>query len=480
MRDFAGAGLIGRRRWMTLSPALAVIALCVLMLFAGSWTVEHLGATTASATWAHFELPTLLAHLLVAVSVVTLLTWGLVQQRFMRWLSAVIAIDTLLFFTFCAIGFVAGDVTSQPSRTYAVSELGHSGRFALVDPSGAHQNEFQNLGSPNMNVFTRLPSVQGYGSLINALYGDVTSTHPLYQLNACKLADGVFRQLRLASIAVSTLELATPVSRGTPASLSCLPLQSAEKTQRYFGQMLAVRTIDLVGFRGQSVATGAVWVQLLNAYGKPFGPTLSQPGGGRMSFNFRTFVRDAAGVEIHAASGALIGSTIVHPKGAHVQAYRLTTPFQQALSSPAWQIAKTTGSMTIFRATSLRRSAWLGGEVSASRITDIRNASWGDSWISVKATHPTVLKRSMEWIPGWRATALNETTGKTERVRVVRSGLIQQVTVPTGSWTIHFHYHAPHIEEGLAGTLLGVVTWAAALAWLRGWVPRRRKDKVRA
>ena len=331
-----------------------------------------------------------------------------------------------------------------------------------------------------MNVFTRLPSVQGYGSLINALYGDVTSTHPLYQLNACKLADGVFRQLRLASIAVSTLELATPVSRGTPASLSCLPLQSAEKTQRYFGQMLAVRTIDLVGFRGQSVATGAVRVRLLNAYGKPFGPTIIQPGDGRMSFNFRTFVRDAAGVEIHAASGALIGSTIVHPKGAHVQAYRLTTPFQQALSSPAWQIAKTTGSMTIFHATSLRRSAWLGGEVSTSRITDIRNASWGDSWISVKATHPTVLKRSMEWIPGWRATALNETTGKTERVRVVRSGLIQQVTVPTGSWTIHFHYHAPHIEEGLAGSLLGVVTGAAALAWLRGWVPRRRKDKVRA
>src|SRR5664280_2354564 len=83
MRDFTGAGLIGRRRWMTLSPAFAVIALCVLMLFAGPWTVLRLGATTASAAWAHLELPTLLAHLFVAVGVVTLLMRGRVQQEFM-------------------------------------------------------------------------------------------------------------------------------------------------------------------------------------------------------------------------------------------------------------------------------------------------------------------------------------------------------------------------------------------------------------
>jgi len=331
-----------------------------------------------------------------------------------------------------------------------------------------------------MNVFTRLPSVQGYGSLINALYGDVTSTHPLFQLNACKLANGVFRQLRLASIAVSTLELATPVSHGTPASLSCLPSQSAEKTQRYFGQMLAVRTIDLVGFDGQRVATGMVRARLLNDHGVPFGPTLVKAGDVRMSFNFRRFHREAAGVELHAANGALIGSTIVHPRGVHAQAYRLTTPFQQALSSPSWQIAQTVGSMTIFKATSLRRSAWLGGEVQSSRITNITNASWGDSWVSVTATHPTVLKRSMEWIPGWRATARNDQTGVSERIRVVRSGLIQQVTVPKGSWTIHFHYHAPHIELGLAGSLFGVASWAAGVTWLRVGVRRRRKDKVRA
>jgi len=479
-RDFLGAGLVGRRRWLTLSPALAVTALCVVMLFAGPWTVLHLGATKVTATWAHFELPTLLAHLFVASGAVALLTWGMTRRHLMRWLSGIIALDTLLFFTFCAIGFVAGDVTTQPSRAFAISELGHSGRFALVDPSGAHQNDFENLGSPNMNVFTRLPSVQGYGSLINALYGNVTLTHPRFQLNACKLADGVFRQLRLASIVVSTLELATPVSHGTTASLSCLPLQSAEKTQRYFGQMLDVRTISLVGFDGQIVAAGKVRARLFNAYGKPFGPTLTQPGTVRMSFSFRSFDRAAAGVEFHAATGALIGSTIVQPKGAHAQAYRLTTPFQQALSSLSWQVAHTTGSVTIFKATSLRRSAWLGGNISTSRITNITNASWGDSWISVDATHTTVLKRSMEWIPGWRATALNEKTGKTEHVRVVRSGLIQQVTVPKGSWTIHFHYHAPHIEVGLAGSLLGLVAWVAALSWLRGWVPRRRKEKVRA
>ena len=99
---------------------------------------------------------------------------------------------------------------------------------------------------------------------------------------------------------------------------------------------------------------------------------------------------------------------------------------------------------------------------------------------SVVATHPTVLKRSMEWIPGWRATAVNDRTGRTTTLHVVRSGLIQQVTVPPGAWTVHFHYHAPHVELGLIGSGVGVVALCGASTYLWIWVPRKRKGKVRA
>jgi len=59
-----------------------------------------------------------------------------------------------------------------------------------------------------------------------------------------------------------------------------------------------------------------------------------------------------------------------------------------------------------------------------------------DTWADVRATSPVTLVRSMAYLPGWRATALNTTTGKSEALKVSRNGLIQQVTVPSGEWTI--------------------------------------------
>ena len=82
--------------------------------------------------------------------------------------------------------------------------LGTRGRTALVDQGGAHQHQFQALGVPNMNVFTTLPSVQGYGSLISTIYDNSTGTHPQAAIDPCRLADGTFTQLRLAAIAVCT------------------------------------------------------------------------------------------------------------------------------------------------------------------------------------------------------------------------------------------------------------------------------------
>ncbi|MHB1089290.1 MAG: hypothetical protein ACYC19_11085, partial [Acidimicrobiales bacterium] len=63
---------------------------------------------------------------------------------------------------------------------------------------------------------------------------------------------------------------------------------------------------------------------------------------------------------------------------------------------------------------------------------------------------------------------------------VVRSGLIQQVIVPPGDWTVHFHYHAPHIELGLLGSLLGGLAMLVAWFVLLEWVPRRSKARVRS
>jgi hypothetical protein len=476
-RDFAGAGLEGRRKWVTLSPVLVTAALCVAMLTVGISIVEHLGATAATGYLARDEWPTLVLHLLLALSVVALLLRRQSITRLLRWLSVVAAVDVVLFLTFCSLGFASGDVNPTPPRAPAVAVLGTQGRFALVDPSGSHQDIFEDLGSPNMNVFTKSPSVQGYGSLINELYGNVTGTHPRFNMDPCQLAQGRFSQLRLDTVIVSTNKLSTSLVGAQPPPLRCLPIVRQVNQQRFFGQLLDVRAIVLTGAGGGRVTSGQITAQLLNAKGHAFGAVVTKQGSSRTVFSFARYRERAAGVEVRASFGALITSAKVVPRAG--AAYLLNTPFQQALSSPKWRLVDTTGTMSIFRATTLKSSAYLPRQ-STSRIVKIDDTSWGDSWITVDATAPTLMKRSMEWIPGWRADAVNVRTGQSEKLHVVRSGLIQQVEVPKGDWIVHFHYHAPHIEEGLLGSLVGVVALAGAGAyvWLGG--RSRRSGKVRS
>ena len=201
--------------------------------------------------------------------------------------------------------------------------------------------------------------------------------------------------------------------------------------------------------------------------------------GTTLTFDFASQHESAAGVAITSTSAVLVGSSAVVERGASEATYDLDTPFQEALSSPAWQDEGTVGSLTYFRATTIRASDWLGTHATTSRILKIVNATWGDSWVTIDATHPTVLKRSMEWIPGWRATAVNLVSGEVEKLHVVRSGLIQQVIVPPGTWRVHFHYHAPFIDVGLAGSVGGTLLLLGAILYVCGWVPRRRKGKVR-
>ena len=65
-------------------------------------------------------------------------------------------------------------------------------------------------------MFTRLSSVQGYGSLIDSIYGNATDTHPLFTIGACQLADGAFSSCASTIVVIGANQLATPVTSATP------------------------------------------------------------------------------------------------------------------------------------------------------------------------------------------------------------------------------------------------------------------------
>jgi hypothetical protein len=477
-RDTRSAGLEGRARWITLSPAIAAAALCVAMFVWGGAIVHSVGVEVRASSLARGETLTLALHLVVALAASVLLLRWRRSTRVVGWLLAILAVDVVVFLLFSSTGLIGGSVPVSPSRPSAVSLLGNQGRFALVDESGAHFLQFEELGSPNMNVFTQLPSVQGYGSLIATIYGNVTGTHPVAALNPCSLANGTFAQLRLAVVAVSSSELSTVLGANLPPSNRCLAPEVTPTAQRYFGQLLKVRTISVGGFRDQRVANGPVSIRLLDSNGRAFGPVEVSPGAKTVTFDFPDVGQGAAGFTLSAASGVEVADATVTQARTKSVGYELDTPFQLALSSPSWRLATTVGTLAIFKAARVPGPDWLEGSTKGSRITKVRSVLWGDSWVSVKAAEPVTLVRSMAYLPGWRATALNERTGASVTLTVSHSGLVQKVTVPAGDWTVHFHYHAPYIELGLIVSIASTLLLGAAAGTVLWESRRSRSDKV--
>jgi hypothetical protein len=472
------AGLVGRRRWVTLAPAFVVVVICVAMLGWGPTIVTHLGATAAEAPLARHEWLTLGLHLAIALSAVALVVaWGRLRAPF-RWLGAVLGADLAVFLVFCSTGLFAGYAV-EPSAATARAALGDQGRTALVDIVGTHSREYEALGEANMNVFTRLPSVQGYGSLIATIYGRSTGTHAQEQLNPCELVRGTFKQLRLDAMAVASVKLAPPTSTHYAVAASCLRQRPAPVTNRYFGQVLDVTSISLQGESGAPFANGLFTVTFLGAHGQPV-KTLTEgsPGSDVSSFGTVGSVR-AAGLRVSGTRVAL-GNVTVATAGSHSITYQLNSPFEIALSTPSWRLVSTPGTYSIFRATHVQPADWLLGFRTGAVVSKIRNVAWGDSWVSVTTPQRVELVRSMAFLPGWRATASNAATGASVTLTVDRHGLVQSVNVPPGRWVVHFHYHAPHIEVSVAVSAGATLAWLVGAGWLLTSKRRRATASIRS
>jgi UDP-2,3-diacylglucosamine pyrophosphatase LpxH len=98
--------------------------------------------------------------------------------------------------------------------------------------------------------------------------------------------------------------------------------------------------------------------------------------------------------------------------------------------------------------------------------------------VSVTLAKASALERSEAYLPGWRATAVNDVTGTVDQLKVTRAGLIEKIEVPRGKWVIHFHYHAPYIEVSFAATVVSLALWIGVSSTLLVRRRRKRSDKV--
>ncbi len=476
------AGLSRRWRGVTLLPALFAIVLLVGLLGWGTWVIDKVGIT--HDVYATLESGLRLANaLFLTIAVLSVLVIVLMAKHARKLfcvLMAILVADIALFVIFTSSGLIGGEGPREASRAAAEHLLATSGRFALVDQGGVHTGYYRTIGEPNMNVFTHMASVQGYGALISNIYDNATGTHPQAMLNACHLADGTFTQLRLGAIAISSSELMLNTALAPRVPAICVPQHREATVRRYFGEDVKVHELVLTSdanTHDAPLSSAPLRLRFLNGAGRPEGSWIS-PSEATSTMAAFTFEEPAlaAGFEVTSSSGVEIGNAVVSPSNSRWR-YELDTDFELAVATSKWHMTSTEDTFSVFKATTLIPRAWLT-TTSAGRVTNIRTASWGDAWVSVTLTKASALERSEAYLPGWRATAVNSKTGKTVELKVSRAGLIEKVEVPEGTWVIHFHYHAPYIEVSVATSAASSILLIGVALWFLRQSRRRRNSKV--
>ncbi len=475
------AGLGKRSRWVTAAPAIFIVVLSGGLIGWGPWVIKRIGIQGGNPALETGLKLTNAIHLAIAlVAALAIVLFARHARRLVPILMAVLVADLVVFLLFTSNGLIGGQGAREASRAYAEQLISSNGRFAMVDVNGAHTKVFRDLGQPNMNVFTHMASVQGYGALVSNIYDNATGTHPQAWLNACHLQEGIFTPLRLAVVVIASGELMTPTNEQSTVPTRCEGVSPAPSVPRYFGQALSVGSISLAGVNGRAISSSPITVRLLTSAGKTLKePSWTLPGdASTLTVQANDATKRAAGFVVSSASGVSLGDAVVTPWNSS-KSYRLDSHFQLAIATSKWHLTSTQDTFSVFKAAKLLPRAWLLTP-SAGTVTHIRTAIWGDAWVSVALTKPSALDRSEAYLPGWRATAVNQTTGKVVQLNVERTGLIEKVRVPTGKWIIHFHYRAPYIEISVAASVIAGLAWLGVLSWLLVSARRRRPGKVQS
>lgn len=469
------ASLEGWRRYVTLLPAALTVALMTAMLI-DPVSVEKWFGSVSNPSLARQETLAVLLHMGIAVGIIGAALVVSERWRPRRWLIGLFVADLLVFNIFCDVGLATGHASPMPSRAAALAVLGSQGRYAISNDTLSNMGIFDDLGVPNINVFTRLSAVQGYGSLIDPNYAAQTGTHPLVTLDPCQLARGVFSQLRLNTLVLS----ATSLTRPEPALrfTACTSAPAQRSTNWYFGALHHVSQLVMTGVAAQAIANSPLTIHLINGRGQLVGPTLHAASAPTVTVVVPSG-RLIAGINVSSTSVVQASRVEIRTADLVPLRFDVTTPFEAALSNGSWRLKQTTPQYSVFRAVSLRPAQWIQQGPSGARITHVRSASWGDQWIDVRATHSVTLIRSVAWLAGWRAEARSDSGDVSTSLRVRRHGLIQSIRIPPGRWQIHFHYHAPYIELGVAvSTASSALMLLALFVLARPRIRQWRRAKV--
>jgi len=406
----------------------------------------------------------------------------------LRWLSLVtvfVAADLTLFAG--STSLTASQVIPSSNRPGTLMQLitenlSPTGRYAVFDPDIFYPSTIVEAGEPDVGVMTGLPSVEGYGAIVDGAYSRDTGTHARANIGEGDLANGVFRPLDLQVMLAPAEEFLLPIkampSAGMPAPLTpvielpgtdpVLPAGSEPVAQEllpavvpqsprspiaagtykgwFFGTDISPTAASLVlstPSAGQVVRVGLV------STGPPLSSSGSAPGTeGRSPDQFIDWqspqtlptglstvalnlsARPGVGLAVEVVSGPGLGPVQLAIR-ADGHAFAVDGPLASALTPTTWFDVASVDHFTVFRTESTPVSVWAAKvdsdspngitQVPAS-IHVVASGYDDNATIEIRTSATAVLTRSVAWDPGWRARIVTGTTALADLAGKVSAG----------------------------------------------------------
>jgi len=387
------------------------------------------------------------------------------------------------------------NVLPNPALVAKVRQGAHGGRFAIDDPllTSTSEQDFSDMigmGQTDLNVLTRLPSAQGYGSLVWKRYNDETHSHPEDTVGTRALYNLAGHEVDLSEVLTLPAMVLSPQG-SAPLDPPYPPLgrlARAEPSARapsrvigpmFFGREMAFSSLLVPASQGTIPAELGIlgghgdldWIRASESM------VMVSLAGKKHQVEMERLTPVEPVVGAGVAWGLFGSGHFPGPEQASqaevvtsAGTYGLSGTIQVALHEGGWHFAGMVGRFGRFERAPLEATAWLErpseqGVVSPGRsLPSLGSARvesfspFGGAVTLVHAKKRALLVRSVSWAPGWRAIWRPVGGGAGKELPVHRVGLLQAVLVPAGNGTVSWIYDPPKVKDGgLVGLVALVV-----------------------
>ena len=275
------------------------------------------------------------------------------------------------------------------------------------------------MGVSDANVISGTPSVEGYSSIVDSTYAQITGSHQAMGegqdvLDPAAIADGTLDQLDTTVLLTPSSYLVTTIT-DTGTSVTSAPSAGAQAGRRvvtagdsttwYVGAPLDLTSLTIPVTNGPGGIGPGVHVGLVRPAGSTDWAEPVQRSDGAVSVTLDT-PAEVVGVRVTAGTAALdLGPPVM--RSASGRSYRADGQLQDALVPPHWVLHGLDGAFAVFgdsRASPpLTLRAGPGGSSAGASVRATSGPGFAPTSAAVSSPRAVTVVRAVADIPGWTA-----------------------------------------------------------------------------